>query len=173
MVFILPPLATSKYSFGQHKPDECFSRVLFSIYGSLCGGLTSFCRFPDTFVDFVTQIAFSPTTNLLAWTNYDGSLYRWSEPIPSTSPDPVKSTSTTFDTRKIQRQATPTLFGDDITGGVNPQAPDNDEDAAAMDVFDDDNWILDDIGNGMEDDEPVVGTKASNGFVKEMGKRHR
>ncbi|THH15042.1 hypothetical protein EW146_g5378 [Bondarzewia mesenterica] len=124
-------------------------------------------KFPDPLSEFVTQMAFSPTENLLAWTSYDGALYRWSEPIPLSSPDPVKSTTTAFNTRKVQRHTTPTLFLDDDT--KNPaRAHDGDKDRGSPDAFDDENWILDDLGNGLQDDEPAEDVRGHNGFVKEM-----
>ncbi|KAH9956929.1 WD40 repeat-like protein [Russula dissimulans] len=86
--------------------------------------------FPNATTEFVTQIAFSPTKNLLAWTDFAGSLYRWSDPIPSSSPSPVN---------------------DDV-------------DLGDANDFENEDWILDDVGNGMRDD---VGAQ-EDAFVKEM-----
>ncbi|KAI0066266.1 WD40 repeat-like protein [Artomyces pyxidatus] len=126
-------------------------------------------KFPDPLSEMVTQLAFSPTKNLLAWTDYSGTLYRWSDPIPASSPSPVKSSITASATRPIRRQATPTLFDDDDTTGNN-----NDKGKAGGDVdmdglndFENEDWILDDIGGGLND-EPEEERAGVTGFVKEM-----
>ena len=128
---------------------------------------TMIFRFPNATTEFVTQIAFSPTRNLLAWTDFAGSLYRWSDPIPSSSPSPVASVSTSL-TRPIRRGPTPTLFDDGVMAHKsNPQA-NEDIDLRGADDFENDDWILDDVGDGMVDD---VGAQGDGGgeFVKEMG----
>jgi chromosome transmission fidelity protein 4 len=44
-------------------------------------------------------------------------------------------------------------------------------DADADDPYGGDDWIIDDLGNGMEEEpEGVRATRAGDGFVKEMGK---
>ncbi|KAH9045120.1 hypothetical protein EDB84DRAFT_1469307 [Lactarius hengduanensis] len=118
--------------------------------------------FPNATTEFVTQIAFSPTRNLLAWTDFAGSLYRWSDPIPSTSPSPVASAPTSALTRPVRRGPTPTLFDDD------PKSHQKDDVAVGgVDDFENEDWILDDVGGGLEDD---TGARADDGdvFVKEM-----
>lgn len=129
--------------------------------------LTAF-RFPNATTEFITQIAFSPTRNLLAWTDFAGSLYRWSEPIPSSSPSPVASVSTSALTRPLRRGPTPTLFDDDAVGHNSNQQPNEDIVIDGAEEFENEDWILDDVGDGMADD---VGTKGDEGnaFVKEMG----
>jgi chromosome transmission fidelity protein 4 len=125
-------------------------------------------RFPNATTEFVTQIAFSPTRNLLAWTDFAGSLYRWSDPIPSSAPSPVASVSTSALTRPIRRGPTPTLFDDDaIAHKSNPQA-NEDIDLRGADDFENENWILDDVGDGMVDDVGAQGDEGGE-FVKEMG----
>ena len=130
--------------------------------------LTVVSRFPNATTEFLTQIAFSPTRNLLAWTDFAGSLYRWSDPIPTSAPSPVTSLSTSAVTRPIRRGPTPTLFDDDaIAQKSNPQA-NEDIDLGGADDFENEDWILDDVGDGMVDD---VGAHRDDGgeFVKEMG----
>ncbi|KAH9946996.1 hypothetical protein B0H21DRAFT_741281 [Amylocystis lapponica] len=102
----------------------------------------------------ITQMAFSPSQNLLAWTDMDGVLTRWPEPIPASSPDPVKTTagagSATF---QVKRKGTPTLFdddADDAKAGKGKDDVDLDEDLGVD--LDNDDWILDDLGGGLEDD---------------------
>jgi len=125
-------------------------------------------RFSNASTEFVTQIAFSPTKNLLAWTDFAGSLYRWSDPIPSSSPSPVASVSTSASTRPVRRGPTPTLFDDEAVAHKSNQQANEDIDLGATDDFENEDWILDDVGDGMADD---VGANGDNGkeFVKEMG----
>ncbi|KAI9509164.1 hypothetical protein F5148DRAFT_1275403 [Russula earlei] len=123
--------------------------------------------FPNATTEFVTQIAFSPTRNLLAWTDHAGSLYRWSDPIPSSSPNPVASTSTSALTRPLRRGLTPTLFDDDAVAHKQNQQANDDIDAGGVDDFENEDWILDDVGDRMEDDVDAQGNHG-NAFVKEM-----
>jgi len=110
---------------------------------------------------------FSPTKNLLAWTDFAGSLYRWSDPIPSTSPSPIASAPTSALTRPVRRGPTPSLFDDDQVASKSHQK--NDVAIGGADDFENEDWILDDVGDGLEDD---AGAGADNGsvFVKEMGR---
>lgn len=116
-------------------------------------------------------MAFSPSQNLLAWADMDGVLTRWPEPIPASSPDPVKAVAGVGSaTVPVRRKGTPTLFDDEADsakGGKRDANVDLDEDAA-MD-FDNDDWILDDLGGGMDDDSEEKRWSAEDG-VKEMGK---
>lgn len=125
-------------------------------------------RFPNATTEFVTQIAFSPTKNLIAWTDFAGSLYRWSDPIPSSSPSPVASVPTSSSTRPVRRGPTPTLFDDEAIAHKSNQQANEDIDLGGADDFENEDWILDDVGDGLADD---VGANGDNGseFVKEMG----
>jgi chromosome transmission fidelity protein 4 len=78
----------------------------------------------------------------------------------------VASISTSALTRPVRRGPTPTLFDDEAI----PHKPDQQEDAAigGVDDFENDDWILDDIGDGMEDDIDAQGDDG-NAIVKEMG----
>ena len=118
-------------------------------------------------------MAFSPAKNLLAWTDAAGDLTRWIDPIPSSSPDPVKlsvgSSSVTISTK---RKGTPTLFDDD---NVDDARPTTDKLPTAEDLdgdlgidLDNDDWILDDLGDGMEDDGEAR-RLAAEGGIREMG----
>ena len=130
--------------------------------------LTSAFRFPSATTEFITQLSFSPTRNILAWTDFAGSLYRWSDPIPSSSPSPVASTSTSAVTRPVRRGPTPTLFDDEAVGHTSKQQANEDVGVGGADDFENEDWILDDVGDGMQDD---VGAHGDDGhdFVKEMG----
>lgn len=130
--------------------------------------LTSVFRFPNATTEFITQIDFSPTKNLLAWTDFAGSLYRWSDPIPSSSPSPVASTSTSALTRPVRRGPTPTLFDDEADGHASKQQVNEDTGLGGADDFENEDWILDDVGDGREDDVGVQGDN-DHEFVKEMG----
>ncbi|KAH7888857.1 hypothetical protein F5I97DRAFT_758195 [Phlebopus sp. FC_14] len=111
----------------------------------------------------ITQIAFSPSQNLLAWTDTEGVLTWWREPIPASSPDPVKqSAAASAQGVPIKRKATPTLWGDDV---------DVERGAAGVDRTDyGDDWVIDDLGDGMgdEQEDTRLSRRAGDGFVKEM-----
>ncbi|KAG9316728.1 hypothetical protein JVU11DRAFT_2788 [Chiua virens] len=108
----------------------------------------------------ITQIAFSPSQNLLAWADTGGILTWWRDPIPAGSPDPVKSTAAGgMQGVSVKRKSTPTLWGDD------PVKADGDDILETAGDYGDD-WIIDDIGTGMEDDRGERQT--GDGFVKEM-----
>jgi len=125
-------------------------------------------RFPNATTEFVTQMVFSPNKNLLAWTDFAGSLYRWSDPIPSSSPSPVASVSTSASTRPVRRAPTPTLFDDEAIAHQPNQQANEDIDLGGAADFENDDWILDDVGDGMADDVGAIGDNG-NEFVKEMG----
>ncbi|KAG1751494.1 WD40 repeat-like protein [Suillus paluster] len=115
-------------------------------------------RHPGTPNAFTIQIAFSPTENLLAWTDTDGVLSRWRDAIPDSSPDPVRQTAaSSAQGTTTKRKSTPPLWGEEA-----------DVDAEGGDPYGDD-WIIDDLGNGMEDEpEGARAKRAGDGFVKEM-----
>ncbi|KAI0674964.1 hypothetical protein C8Q78DRAFT_965239 [Trametes maxima] len=120
----------------------------------------------------VTQMAFSPSKNLLAWTDAAGDLTRWPEPIPSSAPDPVKLSAGTHSvTVPVKRKGTPTLFDDDnvaLARAEKDKASADADDLLGIDL-DNDDWILDDLGGGMDDDGEAK-RLAAEGGVKEMGK---
>ncbi|CDO76190.1 hypothetical protein BN946_scf185037.g13 [Trametes cinnabarina] len=121
----------------------------------------------------VTQMAFSPSKNLLAWTDTSGDLTRWPEPIPSSSLDPVKlSVGTNAVSVQVKRKGTPTLFDEDNIIPARPGMPKDAEDAALDDDIgidlDNDDWILDDLGGGLEDDDGEAKRLAAEGGIKEM-----
>lgn len=68
----------------------------------------------------------------------------------------------------MRRQATPTLFGDDTGAGdsvgVDLDAVDAVGDVGDADVDLEDNWLIDDIGGGLED-KPDYGKKG----LREVG----
>lgn len=113
------------------------------------------------------QLAFSPSANVLAWTDSQGSLTRWPDVIPASAPSPIKAvTSTAGPSVPVRRQATPLLFAqDEDTAGKGPAGKDDDVAGGDIDLDEqDDDWIVDDLGGGMED-KPVKEYGA-----REMGK---
>jgi chromosome transmission fidelity protein 4 len=68
----------------------------------------------------------------------------------------------------VRRGPTPTLFDDDQVASKSHQKGDVAIDG--VDDFENDDWILDDVGGGLEEDD--IGTRAEddNVFVKEMGR---
>jgi chromosome transmission fidelity protein 4 len=68
----------------------------------------------------------------------------------------------------VRRGPTPTLFDDEAVGHKPNQQANEDIDLGGADDFENEDWILDDVGDGMADD---VGANGDNGneFVKEMG----
>lgn len=63
------------------------------------------------------------------------------------------------------------LFGEETGDAEEPTTAElgDENHETGVDAEDDyDNWIVDDLGGGMQD-EPAVGDKPSNGYIKEMG----
>ncbi|PCH43744.1 hypothetical protein WOLCODRAFT_122518 [Wolfiporia cocos MD-104 SS10] len=110
-------------------------------------------RFQGPLTSSITQMSFSPTQNLLAWTDREGVLTRWSNPIPASAPDPVKiSAAVGSGTVPAKRRRTPTLFDDEADAEAKDKGDgdvDLDEDGVG---YGDEDWILDDLGGGMEDE---------------------
>ncbi|KAL5507206.1 MCL1 [Sanghuangporus vaninii] len=100
----------------------------------------------------VHSLAFSAGHNLLAWTDSNGNLTRWPAVIPASHPSPTKQNTSVSIGIPTRRPGTPTLFGDDAAGaGDGIGAGDGDIDLdGAIDEHDDD-WIIDDLGDGMKD----------------------
>lgn len=73
-----------------------------------------------------------------------------------------------------KRGTTPNLFGDDVeekddaSKAKDLNLDEEDEYDATMGDLDDDNWILDDIGGGLQDDDGDAKWAAKEG-IKEMG----
>ena len=117
----------------------------------------------------ITNVAFSPRENLIAWTDTDGVFTRWPKPISDTFPDPVKKTISTNGSATIPTKLSNglDLFEEDakdIGKGGDDNAADVDLDDDMLDV--DDGWIVDDMDGALHA-EPKVGRH--DGFVKEMG----
>jgi hypothetical protein len=117
----------------------------------------------------ITNVAFSPRENLIAWTDTDGVFTRWPKPISDTFPDPVKAAISTNGSATIPTKLSTglDLFGKDaqeFEKGEKDDTADVDLDDDMLDV--DDGWIVDDMDGALHA-EPTVGRR--DGFVKEMG----
>ncbi|KAF9462340.1 hypothetical protein BDZ94DRAFT_1322712 [Collybia nuda] len=113
----------------------------------------------------ITQLAFSPKDNLIAWTDTNGVFSRWQNAISDSFPDPVKPAASA--TASATANTGPSLFIDDSTDvatGLGDNLDEVDLDTAFPEV--DDDWIIDDVGGGLHD-EPET-SKSRDGFVKEM-----
>ena len=117
----------------------------------------------------ITNAAFSPRENLIAWTDTDGVFTRWPKPISDTFPDPVRKAISTNGSATIPTKLSTglDLFGEDATDfgkSGNDDTANVDLDDDMLDV--DDGWIVDDLDGALHA-EPKVGRH--DGFVKEMG----
>lgn len=141
----------------------------------------SLCRHAGTQGSIITQLAFSPRRNLIAWTDDEGGLTRWLDAVPSDLPDPVRpSIGTKAEASvNVNRKTDADLFGDDdlLGKGNNALGDDGDLNVAGLDDDDDmqldldKDWIVDDLDGAFNDDKPAaeVGGKTGGGYVKEMG----
>lgn len=104
--------------------------------------------------EIMPHISFSPTDNLLAWTDIEGTLTRWPNPIPSSYPHPAKQLSRAASSKIAQAQLARTdldkMFadvdidedlGEDDQDAIDKMAVDNE----TAGVYDDD-WVIDDDG---------------------------
>ena len=92
----------------------------------------------------ISSLAFSPKANFIAYTTSGGSFVRWSSPIATHQPDPVKSEEATA---KALDKLLDDDFGDDFEDDLEDKGEDLDD---AVDVADD--WIVDDDGAYAADD---------------------
>ncbi|KAF8588697.1 hypothetical protein K439DRAFT_1651834 [Ramaria rubella] len=106
-----------------------------------------FQHVPSTPLAVVTHLAFSPTQNLLAWTDTDGTLTRWPDPIPATAPDPIKSQLTSSSVGIPLKKTSDPLSFDDDNDASTKKGHDGLEDEVGHNYgVDDDDWMIDDIG---------------------------
>lgn len=127
-------------------------------------------------------MAWSPSVSLLAWTDSEGVLARWADPVPPDAISPVKPVSLTASAAlpaPTKRKSTPTLFDmdadEDLGGGtgrdidMDLDAPVDDSAADDVDLDNDiDDWVVDDLGDGLRDDAAEKRWAGTSG-VKEMG----
>ncbi|KAF5376224.1 hypothetical protein D9615_008542 [Tricholomella constricta] len=115
----------------------------------------------------ITHLAFSPREDLIAWTDSKGGFNRWPKAIPDNFPDPVKRSVATNAAATIPARPKTNLF-DDIAEAttINALRDDNAELDPGFDDVDDD-WIIDDLGGGLQDASEGAGKK-QDAYVKEM-----
>lgn len=122
----------------------------------------------------ITQVAFCPRQNLIAWTDSEGSYSKWPEAVPKTFPDPLKSAIGTKAgaSATVNRKPELDLFNEDNIGNDSVM----DDDPAVFAALDDDedmqdfdkDWIVDDMDGALNDNEPAAIAGKANGYVKEM-----
>jgi chromosome transmission fidelity protein 4 len=123
----------------------------------------------------VTQVAFSPTEHLLAWTDRSGSFHRWRDPIPKGYPEPiVKQSKSSKPTGHFDLFAKDGLDPNDDLGAEEHGEFEADPDANMDDQeFDDDNFVIDDLEDGGYRDtkanDQALDPKDYDGPVREMG----
>ncbi|KAK0505002.1 hypothetical protein EDD18DRAFT_1127226 [Armillaria luteobubalina] len=114
----------------------------------------------------ITQLAFSPRQNIIAWTDTSGQLVRWIDAIPSLFPDPIKPiTSTTNATTDPVKQPETSLFNEDnrIEDALDTGDADLSDDDEADNVT---HW---DEPNDLKYIPTTKGPLKNNGYtVKEM-----
>ncbi|KAF9447940.1 hypothetical protein P691DRAFT_730511 [Macrolepiota fuliginosa MF-IS2] len=119
----------------------------------------------------ITSLAWCPKKNHLAWTDNNGGFFQWHKPISDTLPDPIKKSSVANNptTIPLKPKTGLDLFGEEIGDAEELTTPENGDRIPDTNADDDDydNWIVDDLGGGMQD-EPVVGGKPDDGYIKEM-----
>ena len=135
---------------------------------------------PDSPKAVVTQIAFSPSSNLLAWVSSDGNLSRWTDVIPSSHPNPVSSSKSAH-TNKSAPATSSTKAGASTSKSASSKKRGYDEDNDAGDDVnmdgDGDDAVDDEYGdlmNGWIDDDLGIGMGEKKGgekrvFEREMG----
>ena len=119
----------------------------------------------------VSHLAFSPTQNLLAWTDVDGTLSRWPDPVPPTSPDPVKTTISSSSVGfPVKKRTDPLSFDGDGDGDNIKKLAEGLEDATGDESYGmgDDDWMIDDIG--LLDKPDKEKDQDEEGYAREMGK---
>ena len=118
----------------------------------------------------ITQIAFSPRDNLIAWSDKQGGFTRWPKPIPDDLPGPIRL-ATGPESRTTTSGSDAEALYDAMT--LDDDLVDNDrvDFDAHMDDFDDGlddpNFVIDDLGIGLKDNEPEPAKQG--GYIKEMG----
>ncbi|KAK2467874.1 hypothetical protein APHAL10511_000169 [Amanita phalloides] len=117
----------------------------------------------------ITQIAFSPRDNLVAWSDKQGGFTRWPKPVPDSLPGPVQPAIS----NQTSHQAQPRDVAEAFYETMTPNDDFLDNDGIDFDVnmddaddgLDDPNFVVDDLGIGVRD-EPE--SAAPGRYVKEM-----
>ncbi|KAJ7096343.1 hypothetical protein C8R44DRAFT_812788 [Mycena epipterygia] len=107
----------------------------------------------------VTQLAFSPTENLIAWTATDGAFNRWAKPIPDKLPGPVKPIQIAD---SVENVAPSGIFDDDDVEAEVDEIEVNGIDAGDEEFAGDAEFARDAPGDWIDD------VTTGDDFVKEM-----
>lgn len=105
---------------------------------------------------------------MIAWTDADGTLSRWPDPIPPTSPDPIKAQRTSGVNLPLKRKGDPLSVDEDGEGGRKNVASGLEDLTGDVDYgMEDDDWMIDDIG--LLDSADREKDRVEKEFAKEMG----
>lgn len=147
---------------------DCYPQGIISVglvYLSSGHPLTQLRHIPGSSFITVSHLAFSPTQNLLAWTDIEGTLTRWPAPIPSAYPDPVNFSSVTSNIGvPAKKRSNPLDFDEDETTNKSKREEKDQGDDYDMDV---DDWMIDDLGVLNPEKER---DKGEGSYTKEMGR---
>jgi chromosome transmission fidelity protein 4 len=134
----------------------------------------------------ISALSFSPTANYLAWTDIEGTLTRWSDPIPSTHPHPSKQAGASSTSKGTSSKPTglsskelDEMFGENLGDDAVDAMEEMALDAQGYqdDWIDDDVDVLDDdlgagagylTADGLERSRNV-GLEGDEGGLREMG----
>ncbi|KAJ7462267.1 hypothetical protein B0H11DRAFT_2285618 [Mycena galericulata] len=116
-------------------------------------------KHPSSPEAILTQLAFCPTENLLAWTTADGAFTRWPKPIPADFSDPVQPLLEMNGSSVADVDVASGIFDDDVEINGTDVAEDEPLDDIPHDILEDaaDDWMEDDTNKNTAAD-----------FVKEM-----
>lgn len=122
----------------------------------------------------IVQLAFSPKDNILAWTDMGGIFTRWHDAVPSNFPDPNKRPTANGTAAVPLSRKGLDLFDEEAAGGDTGDQDDG-KDGADVDMDIgiegvDDDWIIDDVGDGMQDAPESARKWDGAEGVREMGK---
>lgn len=123
----------------------------------------------------IVQLAFSPRENMLAWTDMGGIFTRWHDAVPSSFTDPNKQPFTNGAATTSLSRKELDLFGEEAAGdGLGEPTDDLKGNDVDMDIGIegvDDDWIIDDVGDGLQDAPEAVRKWDGGDGVREMGKK--
>lgn len=127
--------------------------------------LPQFLRYELPQNAIIHSLAFSAAHNLLAWTDSNGNLTRWPGAVPPSLPSPTK-VANIAGISSSKRVDALTLFDDTAEAAGGDEGGDADVDLAAVLDENDDDWIIDDVGDGMKD---TVDKDFGKSGLREMG----
>ena len=102
----------------------------------------------------ILSMAFSPTANLLAWSNLDGNVGRWTDPIPSSQPAPFSAVVNTApkvkEKQKLSEPKLPdpklqALLEDDDAEMGESTEPRAEDEAEEEEAEEEEDWVENDL----------------------------